>query len=49
MLTPFDEMPSRQQLFLFQGLRITPNNNVIGGYAGIVVDGVQHAARSKRP
>ena len=33
MLTPLGEMPGRPKLVLFQGLRITPNNNVIGGPA----------------
>ncbi len=35
--------------FLFSGMRVNPNTDMIGGYAGISVDGRQHTARFSRP
>ena len=35
--------------FLFQGMRVNPNNDMIGGYAGVMLHGVQHTVRFKRP
>jgi hypothetical protein len=38
-----------QEIFLFQGMRVNPNNDMIGGYAGIMIGGRQYTARFKRP
>jgi hypothetical protein len=38
-----------ERLFCFQGMRVNPNNDMIGGYAGVMLDGVQHTMRCKRP
>lgn len=37
-----------EKLFLYTGMRINPNTDVIGGYAGIMVDGTQHTLRLSR-
>ncbi len=45
----FGVFSAEHEIFLFQGMRVNPNNDMIGGYAGIMKDGVQHTARFKRP
>ena len=45
----FGVFSAEQGIFLFQGMRVNPNNDMIGGYAGVMVDGVQYTARFKRP
>jgi hypothetical protein len=45
----FGVFSAEQRLFLFQGMRVNPNNDMIGGYAGVMSDGVQHTVRFKRP
>lgn len=38
-----------ERLFLFSGLRVNPNADMIGGYAGVMADGIQYTVRFKRP
>ena len=45
----FGVFSADEGLFLFQGMRVNPNNDMIGGYAGVMLDGVQRTVRFKRP
>jgi hypothetical protein len=45
----FGVFSAEQDIFLFQGLRVNPNNNMVGGYAGVMTGGVQYTVRFKRP
>jgi hypothetical protein len=36
------------KVFLYTGMRFNPNTDIVGGYAGIMVDGVQHTLRVSR-
>ena len=36
------------EAFLFTGLRVSPNSDVVGAYAGICVAGIQHTVRLSR-
>lgn len=45
----FGVFNAEQEIFLFQGLRVNPNNDMVGGYAGIMIGGRQYTARFKRP
>lgn len=38
-----------EKLFLFAGMRVNPNADMIGGYAGVMREGVQYTVRMKRP
>jgi hypothetical protein len=45
----FGVFSAEQEIFLFQGMRVNPNNDIVGGYAGIMIGGRQYTARFKRP
>lgn len=45
----FGVFSADHEVFLFQGLRVNPNNDMVGGYAGISIDGRQYTVRFKRP
>lgn len=45
----FGVFSPEEKVFLFQGMRVNPNNDMIGGYAGIMIDGRQYTVRFKRP
>ena len=45
----FGVFSAEAEMFLFQGMRVNPNNDMIGGYAGIMVGGRQYTVRMKRP
>tara|TARA_B100001964_G_scaffold159797_1_gene175456 strand:+ start:1208 stop:2383 length:1176 start_codon:yes stop_codon:yes gene_type:complete len=45
----FGVFSAEEDIFLYQGLRVNPNNNMIGGYAGVMTKGVQYTTRFKRP
>jgi hypothetical protein len=45
----FGVFSAEHEMFLFQGLRVNPNNDMVGGYAGIMMNGTQHTTRFKRP
>jgi hypothetical protein len=38
-----------ERVFFFSGMRVNPNTDMIGGYAGLSVDGRQYTARFSRP
>lgn len=44
----FGAFSAEERCFCFQGLRINPNTDIIGGYAGIMRDGVQRTVRFSR-
>ena len=45
----FGVFSAEEEVFLFQGLRVNPNNDMVGGYAGLMVGGRQYTVRFKRP
>ena len=45
----FGVFSAEEEVFLFQGLRVNPNNDMVGGYAGVMVGGRQYTVRFKRP
>jgi len=44
----FGAFSAEDRCFCFQGLRINPNTDIIGGYVGIMRDGVQRTVRFSR-
>ena len=38
-----------EEVFFFSGMRVSPNTDMIGGYAGLTVKGRQYTARFSRP
>lgn len=44
----FGVYSAEAKVFLFTGMRVNPNTDIIGGYAGINFDGVQHTVRLSR-
>jgi hypothetical protein len=44
----FGVYSAEHKVFLFVGMRVNPNTNMVGGYAGINVDGIQHTFRFSR-
>ena len=40
---------AEEKAFFFSGMRVNPNNDMLGGYAGITIDGQQYTARFSRP
>ena len=40
---------AHEQVFFFSGMRVNPNTDMIGGYAGLSVAGRQYTARFSRP
>jgi hypothetical protein len=45
----FGVFSADEEVFLFQGLRVNPNNDMVGGYAGLMIGGRQYTVRFKRP
>ena len=45
----FGVFSADRDMFLFMGMRINPNNNMIGGYAAMMCGGIQQTVRFKRP
>lgn len=45
----FGVFSPEREVFLFQGMRVNPNNDMIGGYAGVMFGGTQYTVRFKRP
>lgn len=45
----FGVFSAEYEAFLFQGLRVNPNNDMVGGYAGLMMGGRQYTVRFKRP
>jgi hypothetical protein len=45
----FGVFSAEREVFLFQGLRVNPNNDMVGGYAGLMAGGRQYTVRFKRP
>ena len=41
----FGVFSAEEEVFLFQGLRVNPNNDMVGGYAGLNVGGRQYTVR----
>jgi hypothetical protein len=44
----FGVYSAEEKLFLYMGMRINTNTDMVGGYAGIMLDGVQHTLRLSR-
>jgi hypothetical protein len=44
----FGVFSAEHEVFLFTGLRVNPNNDMVGGYAGVMRGGVQTTVRFKR-
>lgn len=44
----FGVYSAEAKLFLFTGMRINPNADIVGGYAGINLNGIQHTVRLSR-
>ncbi len=40
---------AEEQIFLYSGMRVNPNNDMLGGYAGVNIAGQQYTARFSRP
>lgn len=40
---------AEERLFLFSGLRVNPNSDMIGGYGAVMLDGRQYTVRVARP
>ena len=40
---------AEEKAFFFSGMRVNPNNDMLGGYAGITIDEQQYTARFSRP
>src|SRR5690554_6653102 len=44
----FGVYSAEAKLFLFTGMRINPNTDIVGGYAGVNLNGIQHTVRLSR-
>lgn len=44
----FGAYSAEDKIFLFTGMRINPNTDIVGGYAGINCNGIQHTVRLSR-
>lgn len=44
----FGVYSAKERMFLFTGMRVNPNTDIIGGYAGIMLDGIQYTVRLSR-
>lgn len=45
----FGVYDASQGVFFFSGMRVSPNTDMIGAYAGLSIGGHQHTSRFKRP